>query len=271
MLHARRLASAVVVASLALAGVSGCRSEPSVAAYMGSAGDISEKEVDEVWTEAYDALTAQAKAEASAAERAQRETEATRKAAGEEITPAPTVTAERAQVPFTRTDVLQALVGQEIYGRLATKHSVQLPADVPYAEFAAQRKLPADSTFAKLYIDNYYLRGLLTQSLVSTGAAPADEDMRFVYDQLAANGGVQPGQDYAAWKAAQGEQNLQAVAAAAKLREEVEATADELHVKLNPRYAFDLTVLGIEAEAGPLDLLTADFDDQWAVPVDDKS
>jgi hypothetical protein len=271
MLPARRLASALVVASLALAGVSGCRSESSVAAYMGSAGDISDKDVDKVWNETYDALTAQARAEASAAEAAQRDTEAKRKAAGETVTPAPTITADRAQVPFTRTDVLKAMVGQEIYGRLATKHSVQLPADVPYAEFAAQRKLPADSTFAKLYIDNYYLRGLLTQALVSPSATPSDEDMRFVFDQLSANGGVQPGQDYAAWKSSQGEQNLQAVAAAAKLRDEVKATADELHVKINPRYAFDLTVLGIEAEAGPLDLLTADFDDQWAVPVDDKS
>lgn len=270
MLPVRRLASAVVVASLALAGVSGCRSEPSVAAYMGSAGNISEKDVDKIWTEAYDALTAQAQAEAAEAERAQRDAEAKRKAAGEEVTPAPTVTADRAQVPFTRIDVLKALVGNEIYGRLAAKHSVQLPADVPYAQFAAERKLPADSTFAKLYIDNYYLRGLLTQSLVAPGA-PADADLRFVYDQLAANGGVQPGQDYTAWKAGQGEQNLQAVAAAARLREEVRTTADELHVKLNPRYAFDLTVLGIEAQEGPLDLLTADFDDRWAVPVDDRS
>jgi hypothetical protein len=270
MLHARRLASAVVVASLALAGLSACRSEPSVAAYMGSAGDITEQQVDKVWDEAYDTLTDQARAEAAEAEKAQRETEKKRADAGEEITPAPTVTAQRAQVPFTRTQVLQALVGHEIYGRLAAKHAVTLPADVPYAQFAAEKKLPADSTYAKLYIENYYLRQLLTQSLVST-AAPADADMRFVYDQLAAAGGVQPGQDYAAWKAAQGEQNLQAVAAAARLRDEVRGVSDELHIRLNPRYAFDLTVLGIEAETGALDLLTADFDDRWAVPVDDAS
>ncbi|MFC4065476.1 hypothetical protein [Actinoplanes subglobosus] len=249
MLRARRLASAVVAASLAVGGLSACRSESSVAAYMGSAGDISVQEVDKIWDEAYDTLTDKAKAAAAEAGNAE--------------------TAERAQVPFTRTEVLQALVGHEIYGRIAAKHGVTLPADVPYAQFAEEKKLPADSTYAKLYIDNYYLRGLLTQSLIST-AAPADEDMRFVYDQLAANGGVQPGQDYASWKAAQAEQNLQAVSAAARLREEVRATADELHVRLNPRYAFDLTVLGVEAQAGAIDLLTADFDDRWAVPVADR-
>ncbi|WP_433793456.1 hypothetical protein [Actinoplanes sp. CA-252034] len=270
MLRARRVASAVVAASLAVGGLSACRSESSVAAYMGSAGEITEQEVDKVWTEAYDTLTDQAQAAAAEAEKAQRETEKKREEAGEEVTPAPTVTAERAQVPFTRTQALQALVGHEIYGRLAAKHSVSLPADVPYAQFAAEKKLPADSTYAKLYIENYYLRGLLTQSLVST-AAPAEADMRFVYDQLAANGGVEPGQDYAAWRSAQGEQNLQAVAAAARLREEVRATSDELRIRLNPKYAFDLTVLGVEAETGGLDLLTADFDDRWAVPVDDLS
>jgi hypothetical protein len=268
MLHARRLASAVVVASLALAGLSACRSESSVAAYMGSAGDITEQQVDKVWSEAYDSLTDQARAEAAEAEKAQRETEKKREEAGEKVTPAPTITAERAQVPFTRTQVLQALVGHEVYGRLAAKHSVTLPVDVPYEQFAAEKKLPADSTYAKLYIENYYLRQLLTQSLVS-GAAPADADMRFVYDQLAAAGGVQPGQDYASWRAAQGEQNLQAVAAAARLREEVRAVADELRIKLNPRYASDLTVLGVEAQAGAVDLLTADFDDRWSVPVAD--
>jgi hypothetical protein len=260
MLRARRLASAVVAASLAVGGLSACRSESSVAAYMGSAGDISVQEVDRIWDEAYDSLTDEAEAAAAEAGKAQSET------AGKEVT----VPAERAQVPFTRTEILQALVGHEIYGRLAAKHSVTLPADVPYAQFAAEKKLPADATYTKLYIDNYYLRGLLTQSLVST-ATPADEDMRFVFDQLAANGGVEPGQDYATWRSGQAEQNLQAVAAAAKLRDEVRATADELHIRLNPRYAFDLTVLGIEAEAGALDLLTADFDDRWAVPVADAS
>jgi hypothetical protein len=269
MLRARRLASAVAVASLVVGGLSACRSESSVAAYLGS-GNISVQEVDDIWEQAYDTLTDQARTAAAEAEKAQRETETTRTAAGEKITPAPSVTAERAQVPFTRTQVLQALVGHEIYTRLAAKHSVRLPADVPYAQFAAEKKLPADSTYTKLYIENFYLRGLLTQSLVST-AAPADEDMRFVFDQLAANEGVQPGQDYAGWKAAQSEQNRQAVAAAARLRDEVRATADELRLRLNPRYAFDLTVLGIESEAGALDLLTADFDDRWAVPVKDKS
>ncbi|GIF43330.1 hypothetical protein [Actinoplanes xinjiangensis] len=270
MLRARRLASAVVAASLAVGGLSACRSESSVAAYMGSAGEITEQELDKVWNEAYDTLTDQARAEAAEAEKAQRETEKKREEAGEEVTPAPTITAERAQVPFTRTQVLQALVGHEIYARLADKHAVRLPADVPYEQFAAEKKLPADSTYAKLYIENYYLRGLLTQSLVST-ATPTDQDMRFVYDQLTANGGVEPGQDYATWRSAQGEQNLQAVAAAARLREEVRATADELRVKLNPRYAFDLTVLGVEGETGALDLLTADFDDRWSVPVADAS
>jgi hypothetical protein len=260
MLRARRLASAVVAASLAVGGLSACRSESSVAAYMGSAGDISVQEVDKVWDQAYDTLTDQAEAAAVEAGKAQSET------AGKEIT----VAAERAQVPFTRTEVLQALVGHEIYGRLAAKHGVTLPADVPYAQFAAEKKLPADATYTKLYIDNYYLRGLLTQSLIST-TAPADEDMRFVFDQLAANGGVEPGQDYATWRSGQGEQNLQAVAAAAKLRDEVRSTADELHIRLNPRFAFDLTVLGIESEVGALDLLTADFDDRWAVPVADAS
>ena len=57
MQRARRLASMVVVASLTVAGLSACRTEPSVAAYVGDSGRVTEKRVQQVWDDAQTALT----------------------------------------------------------------------------------------------------------------------------------------------------------------------------------------------------------------------
>src|SRR4051794_33905678 len=87
MLGARRLAPSAVVASLAVARVSACRSEPSVAAYLGN-DRIAESRVQDVWDEANDAVAAAGVQ------------------AGQAGQPG-----EAAPTPITRADVVRALVG----------------------------------------------------------------------------------------------------------------------------------------------------------------
>ena len=246
MLRARRLVTAVVAASLAVGGLSACRSEPTVAAYLGAAGQVSEREVQEVWDEAFDALNAQARAEGA--------------------------TGKPVQMPFSRADVVHAMVTRELYGRVAAQRNVQLPADVPYAEAAAEQKLPADSGYVRLSVENVLLYRALMQSVGTAAQAPADEDLRRVYERLGTAGGVQPGQDYAAWKAALSPQNQQAVAAAGQVRDAVQKVAADLRVRVNPRYhPFEVSVLGTQTETATLDLLTTDFGDDQSVPVADVS
>lgn len=272
MLRARRLASAVVAASLAVGGLSACRSEPSVAAYLGAAGQVTETEVQEIWDEAHDALTTQARAEAAAAEKAQRDKEEQRRLAGETVKPEPAITAKPVQMPFSRADVVHALVTRELYDRVAEQRRVELPAEVPYAEAAAEQKLPADSAYVHLYVENLLLYRLLMQSVSSPAPQPADADLRRVYEKLGAAGGVAPGQDFTAWKAELSPQNQQAVGAAARVRDDVQAVAAELKVKVNPRYhPFEVSVLGTQTETATLNLLTTDFDDDQSVPVADVS
>jgi hypothetical protein len=250
MLRARRLASAVVAASLAVSGLSACRSEPSVAAYLGAAGQVSEREVQEIWDEAHDALTAQARAEASSA----------------------SVAAKPVQMPFSRADIVHAMVTHELYERVAQQRKVELPAEVPYAEAAAEAKLPADSAYVRLSVENVFYYRTLMQSLGTSAATAADADLRRVYDQLAGAGGVQPGQEFAAWKAALSPENQQAVAAAGQIRQAVQDVAADLRIKVNPRYhPFEVSVLGTQTESATLDLLTTDFGDDQSVPVADVS
>ena len=241
MLRARRLVSAVVAASLALGGLSACRSEPAVAAYYGDSGQVSEQQVQDIWDEAYDALAAQ--------------------------TPDAQV-----QMPFTRSDIVHSLVVREIYGQMAQAHQVSLPAGLPYDEAATQSKLPADSEYVRLLVQNGVLRNLLTEK-VGTSAQPAEADLRMVYDRLAAAGGVQPGTEFGAWSAGLSPQNRQLVAAAGVMRGEMQEVADDLHVKVSPRYQpFQLSLLSAgDGGAGTLDLIAASFGEDLSVPVADVS
>jgi hypothetical protein len=248
MLRARRLATAVVVASLTVGGLSACRSEPTVAAYMGDTARVSEQQVQEIWDEAYDAL------------------------AENPATPAEGEQAKPVQVPFTRADIVHALVTRELLGRVASQHGVTLPAQMPYEEGATQIQLPADLQYVRLYVDNLVLRNELMEE-VRTNTPPADDDLRLVYDALAANGGVQPGQTFETWKSEQvTDQNRQVVATAAVLRDEIEAVAEDLSVKVNPRYQpYEVNLLKVEDGNNSLDLMNAEFGDDQSVPVADLS
>src|SRR4051812_15586842 len=119
MQRARRLASAVVVASLGVAGLSGCQQAPGVAAYLGPLGTITESRVQAVWDDAHDALARQAN--------------------GKPVT-----------MVVTRPQIVQTLILDRVLGRLAASRSLTATNDQA-EQVAAGTKLPASTQFVQLY------------------------------------------------------------------------------------------------------------------------
>ncbi|GLY01075.1 hypothetical protein Acsp01_14540 [Actinoplanes sp. NBRC 101535] len=222
MLRTRRIAAAVA-ACLTVAGLSACKSDPSVAAYLGDAGTVTEQRVQEVWDEAYDALRAQPRGAT----------------AGQSLAPEPV------KVPFSRTDVVNALVSSEIYDRVAADRGATLPATLPFDEAAAQLGLPADLEYVRLYTRNAILRNQIEES-VKDPATPSEDDLRDVYQRFAANGGLEPGMDFAAFRSSVPAEAMTALGSAITVRDAVVAEAQELDVTVNPRYQpLELGMYGI--------------------------
>lgn len=207
MQRARRLASVAVVASLAVAGLSACRSEPSVAAYLGDSR-LTEARVQDVWDEAHDAVV---------------------KAAAKGDPGKPVV------MPVTRADVVRTLVSADVLAEVAKAENVTLPADLTLDEYASSLHIPADTEFVRLYAQaDIYVR-LLRQG-VTSAPAPSDADLREVYDVLAANGQIQEGGSFEQFKTSLPDQNKQLVQTAGAVRQEIAKVTKPLDIKVNPRY-----------------------------------
>jgi len=218
MQRARRLASVVVVASLGVAGLSACRSEPSVAAYVGDSERITVDRVDAVYDEVHDKLRAAPPAQA-----------------GADGQPAPSA-AGPVNVPITRTDVLSLLIGSDLIEQVATAQGVTAPADLQEAAIAGALGLPADSEYAQLYAKWRGLIAALTNK-VSAPATPTDAELKELHDSLVAIKGVDPAMPFAEFKSQLAQsQNMPIVQRAVAVHDQIiKATADS-KVRVNPRY-----------------------------------
>src|SRR4051794_36545236 len=96
MRRARRLVSVAVAASLAVTGLSACRSAPAMAAYVDDV-QITETRAQAVYDEVHNAILAAGK--------------------------------QSGLTDVTRADVVSMLVGAELLPGLAKQHGVSLPAD----------------------------------------------------------------------------------------------------------------------------------------------
>jgi hypothetical protein len=271
MSRARRLASAVVAASLAVGGLSACRTESSVAAYLGNSEKISEEQIQEIWDADREVFTKQAEIEAAAAEEAQRAKEKQLADSGQKVTPAPTVTAQPVRMPFSRVDIAHALISRELYEQTAARRGLSLPGDLVPEDVARQNNLPFGTDYARIMVDVIAWRSQLARAL-GTPPAPSDADLRTVYDSLGKAGGIQPGQDFAAWKSSVPPQGQQQISVAAAIRDQVQAVASDLGVTVNPRYEpFQVALLKAGDENITVDLITTDFGDYQPLPVKDVS
>ena len=235
MPRVRRLASVAVVASLAVAGLSACRSEPSVAAYVG-AGRISEARVQQVWDQAYDAVNAQRAAGAAPAEAASPD------AAGD---------TQAVAMPITRGDVVRALISADVLGRVARQQNVTLPADLRLSDYANRVRVPADTDYVRLYAEADALVSLL-RAEAQGAPEPTNADLREVYDVLAADQ-LAGGATFEDFKAQLPEQNRQLVRSAVAVRNEINEVAGSLRIRVNPRYRpLDIAILNYQTQNGEL-------------------
>jgi hypothetical protein len=227
MQRARRLASVVVVASLGVAGLSACRSEPSVAAYVGGSERITEDRVDAVYNDVRDKLQG---------------------ASSKPVT-----------VPLSRTDVVSVLVGSEMINKIAAQQGVAAPADLQEAALAGALKLPADSEYLKLYAQWEGAVSAL-RAKVTAPAKPTDADLRELFDSLVAIQGVDPSTKFDAFKQQLAQsQNEAVVEQTVALRDQIVKASSQYHVRINPRYQpAKLPILETQGQDGSLyPLITA--------------
>ena len=250
MQRARRLASVAVVAALAVTGLSACRSQPDVAAYL-AAGNISEGRVQKLYTDARDAQAAAADA-----------------AAAHSPSPAPTDSA--APSKLTLDTVLDTLISHQVLTTLAQRHNVQIPNPLPLAEYGKLLGLPATSEYVKLYVEVDGLQYALNQG--GQGGPLTDSDLREILDRAKAASLADPAETPQQFAAGLTDANKKVLGTAVALRNEVRAEVNEQHLRLNPRYRpFDIPLLTQRSEAGAAQVLVAQpvGGNQASVPVTD--
>ncbi|MEU7907872.1 hypothetical protein [Actinoplanes sp. NPDC049118] len=236
MQRARRLASTAVVAALALGGLSACRAEPDVAAYIGSLGTITAAEVTQVFDQAENELTVSRDL-------------VQQNQAGASAEPVPPV-----QVPFKQQDVLNSMLTVDILGQVAAAHNVKPAAEPTVDQVAKATSYSPTWEYTDLYTRAYQLRSALLPAVAP--AELTDADLRVVYDRLSA---AAPDQvtSFEQFKTELSEENKKALQQSLGLRDEVEKVVAAENVTTNPRYGpQELVLLSAQTGDAPLPLVS---------------
>jgi hypothetical protein len=239
MQRARRLVSVAAVASVAVAGLSACRSAPSVAAYVGPA-KITDARVDAVFDDAHDKLVAAAAQQS-----------------GKPVT-----------MPITRADVVRTLLSAQVLEQVAKQHNLTLPADLGIADYANSVHIPENTEFVRLFAQTDAYVKLLRQD-VKSAPEPSDADLQQVFDVLASTGQIAAGSSFADFKAQLPAQNKQLVQTAAAVRKEITDVSNKMDIKVNPKYQpVGVPVLQFQTNDGQVrPLISAQLGPEDAAPV----
>jgi hypothetical protein len=229
MQRARRLASTAVVAVLAVSGLSACRAEPGVAAYLGDGKTITEARIEGIYDEARDELTKS---------REQVQQQASTGASAPAVPPV--------EVPFKQKDVLNALLTVQLLEQAAATHGVQAASEPTVEQVAQGSSFAPTWEYTKLYARTFQLRAALLPKV--TPAPLTDADLRPVYDRLRA-GSSSDTTPYDQFKGQLSEENKQALQQSIGLRNELSKIVADDDVKLNPRYGDQQLVL-LSTQAG---------------------
>ncbi|GIF76215.1 hypothetical protein [Asanoa siamensis] len=212
MLRARRIASIVVVAALGLGGLAACRSEPSVAAYLGDR-KVTEDQVTQIFDGA---------------------------GAGASATPAATPAAEQpgaepASGPkVSRQQVVDLEVTLDLGRKVAAEQGVQPVETVSAEQVAAGLGVPAESQYAKDYAEWVNLSQAIFAKIGTNVPAVTEDQLRGVYNALVKVDAIEAGFDLAKIKQAFG--NGEFVSAAYQLTGLLEKAATASDATVNPRY-----------------------------------
>ena len=214
MQRARRLASTAVVAVLAVSGLSACRNEPDVAAYIGKT-TISESRVDAIYD---DAKTKLARSVAQV---------------GAEQSADPAAAAQEPKLTIGKADVVTTLVGLDVLRRIAEQQNLKATA-LPPEQLAQSVNLPADTEYVKVYGE---YRGYLDAFAQKVQPAqPTEADLRDVYNRLNAGGATGEGGTFEQFASSLSEQDAQVLQQNIGLRNALNAEVQKLNTTVNPRY-----------------------------------
>jgi hypothetical protein len=219
MRHIRFAGAVAVLGALAVAGLAGCRSNPTVAAYVGD-HTYSTERVERIYDEVRNPGSP-----------------------APDGTPSPSPTAPApAASRVSRQQVLTVLVGLDLAKSAAEAKGLK-PEPISAALVGQQFGIPADSEYAKLYAEyRSYVEALVAEKKSTT---PTDADLQIVLDRLVQAGLAEP-MSLEQARTQLGENNLAVVARYSEVRDELAAQAGKSNVVVNPRYA--------PAEVGVLEL-----------------
>ncbi|HZN70947.1 MAG TPA: hypothetical protein VFC00_04580 [Micromonosporaceae bacterium] len=242
----RRLATAAALGVLAVAGLAGCRSEPTVAAYVGDHSYKTE-EVERIYDQVRTARSLSPSPDA---------------------TPSPGAQPQPA-APVSRQQVLSALVGRDLAMATAAAKGVEPDAETisQLRTFLSQQfGIPADTEYIKVFSEYVaHVEALVGQK---TATSPSDADLQLVLDRLVQAGLAEPTSLDEA-RAGLGANNLGLIARYSEVRNDLAAQASKDNVVINPRYApAELNVLELTSQDGQrYPLVTVPLDADTGAPV----
>jgi hypothetical protein len=225
MHRARRLATVAVTVAVAVAGLAGCRSAPSVAAYVGQSR-ITEDRVSTVLDEA--------------------RSNAITPPAGQQGPPA-----------IRRQDVVDTLVGLDVMREIARQRGLT-PTALDTAQVGQAIGVKPGAEYVRLYGE---FRGLL--NAVGSGAKPAQPtqaDLRDVFNRLTAGGANPNGASFQQFSAGISAQDRQTLAQNIGLRNDLQPLIARLNTVVNPKYTAPVLPLvstqGVDGQELPLVVLS---------------
>jgi hypothetical protein len=256
MFHARRVVSIAVVAALGLTGLSGCRSDPSVAAYV-DGETISHDQVEAMYDDAEAKLV--------------RAVEDFRANQPVDPSASPTASPEPIQMPITRKDIVTMLVGRQLMAGLAEAKGVQ-PAEVAAEQVEQNVQLPRNSAYVQQYAEFQGYFQALVEDLPP--AELTEEDLREVHRRIQRSGGLPDLQGtYEEFVAKLDAQSRDTLARAIAVRDLFYEQVEKVDATVNPRYApaelplvqargadgrpVGLVVLSLSAEGGNMPVVDA--------------
>lgn len=237
MQRARRLASVAVVAALAVAGLSACRSSPGTAAYIGGGADISQDQVDALYKDAMTKVSAAAPGSTS-------------------VTP-----------HVTRQQIVDTLVGLDVLKAYAKDNAIT-PQALDADQLAASLSLKPGSKFAPFYAQ--YQGYLAAAGAKAPVHQPTEAEVRDIYNRWH-TAGMAGNPTFEAWVGQLQQQDQQFLTARLSLQQAVEPVAAKMDIVINPRYPSSFSLLSVfDTQGRPVTLLEIPVGDPTkGVPVTD--
>jgi len=236
MPRARRLASTVVVAALAVTGLSACNQAPDVVAYFGDTKAVTEDQVQRVYADA----------------RAK-------------FKPVP---GQAQTLPLTRQNVADKLIGVDVLREVAKQRGVT-GTPIPPETFVPSVGLPADAEYTKLFTEFQGLFNAIGQK--AQPIQPTEADLRSVYDRLKANDVPLDANSFQEFAGSLGQQNASLLTGGFTVKQDLKADVEKLRLKVNPRYPSEFSLVDTQNRTGWVPLVAVPLGSDASAPVTDVS